>query len=204
VKSRRFYLLGIAMLRLSACLAVLLLAACQSEGTSGEAGRPALSVAWDAGEGVRFLLIEGCIPAVAQKLNVKEAVDRGSSTGLSRVRTLDRSPITNDPAGTPAYALMSSASVVITGTAERCRVASASGDAAAIRDVALKAVSADASWVSIAPPASEAGANFTIDARCQPISGGVMLLTMLAAKDASAPLRFQAIVSRSDRPSCAI
>lgn len=191
------------MLRLSACLAALLLAACQSEGTAGEAGRPALSVAWDAGEGVRFLLVEGCIPAVAQKLGLKEAVDRGSSTDLSRVRKLDKSPIANDPAGTPAYALMSGASVVITGTAERCRVASATGDAASIRDVALKSIAVDAAWVRIVPPAGEVGANHTLEVRCRVISGGVMLLSTRAAASAAEPLRFQAIVSRSDVPSCA-
>jgi hypothetical protein len=190
------------MVRMSAFLAVFLIAACQSEGTAGEAGRPALSVAWDAGEGVRFLLVEGCIPAVSQQMEVKKAIDRGSV--MSRVRTLDKSPITNDPAGTPAFALLSSADVVITGTPERCRVAAASGDAAAIQDAALKTVSTDAAWVRIVPPTGEVGANHTLEVRCRPISGGVMLLSTRTAANAAEPLKFQAIVSRSKVTSCGV
>ena len=178
---------------LVACLA---LASCASAGSADDAGNPALSIAWDANEGVRYLLDEGCIVAVDRNLPVKEAIDRGQA--MSRVRTLEKSPL-NDPVGTPAYALLSSASVVMTGTAQRCRIAASTGEPAKLREAALQAIASDSGWRNIEPPTGEAAAaGYSLDARCRPAQqGGALLLTILTASGAGAPLKLQAIVSRS-------
>jgi hypothetical protein len=177
---------------LVACLAFV---SCTSAGTADDAGNPALSIAWDAGEGVRYLLGEGCIVAVDRNMPVKDAIDRGQA--MSRVRVLERSPL-NDPAGTPAYALISSASVVITGTAERCRIAASTGEPAKLRDAALRAIASDSGWRTVISPAGEtAAAGYSIDARCKPAQGGAVLLTILTASAATTPVKLQAIVSRS-------
>ena len=70
-------------MKVSAAVFVLSLGACAtSDG-------PAMSVAWDPVEGVRYLLAQGRLPAVAETLAVKAAIDRGSA--MSRVRTLETS-----------------------------------------------------------------------------------------------------------------
>jgi hypothetical protein len=177
---------------LAACLA---LAACASSGSADDAGNPALSIAWDPSEGVRYLLDEGCIVAVDRNLPVKDAIDRGQV--MSRVRTLEQSPL-NDPAGTPAYALLSSASVVMTGTAQRCRIAASTGEPAKLREAALQAIASDSGWRIVEPPTGDAAAaGYSLDARCKPAPGGALLLTILTASGAGAPLKLQAIVSRS-------
>lgn len=188
------------MRRTVACLSAIALAACASAGSPGDSGKPPLSVAWDAGEGVRYLVVSGCIPAVAENLDIKTAVDRGG--GLSRVRKLDASPLANDPVGTPAYALVSGASIVMTGTAERCRVASASGEAATLRQRVLDAIAQQGSWITVSPPANAADAGFDVDARCRPHAGGALLLTMMSAR--ASPLPFQAIVSRASAAACTV
>jgi hypothetical protein len=173
--------------------AVLALASCASPPSKDDAGNPALSIAWDAREGLRYLLVQGCIAAVDQNIPIKQAIDRGQV--MSRVRTLDKSPL-NDPEGTPAFAVLSSASVVMTGTPERCRVAAA-GEMPALRETALKAVEGEG-WVNFPSPQAEAAnaAGATIDARCRPAGTGSMLFTLITP-NTSANTRLVATVSRS-------
>jgi hypothetical protein len=67
--------------------ALLALASCSTPSSKDDAGNPPMSLAWDAGEGVRFLVKEGCVAAVEQTIPIKQAIDRGQP--LSRVRKLD-------------------------------------------------------------------------------------------------------------------
>src|ERR1044071_4856292 len=98
---------AIALCLLSLCS--LALASCSTPSSKDDAGNPPMSLAWDAGEGVRFLVKEGCVAAVEQGIPIKQPIDRGQT--LSRVRKLDKSPFSKDPEGTPAFALISGASV---------------------------------------------------------------------------------------------
>jgi hypothetical protein len=181
------------MKRRTVLLALLALASCTTPPSKDDAGNPALSIAWDAREGLRYLLTQGCIAAVDQNIPIKQAIDRGQA--LSRVRALDKSPL-NDPEGTPAFAVLSSATVVMTGTPERCRVAAA-GEMPALRETALNAVEGPG-WVSFASPQAEAAnaSGATIDARCRLSGAGSMLFTLITP-NTSANTRLIATVSRT-------
>lgn len=159
-----------------------------------------LSIAWDAGEGVRYLFLEGCLPAVAQNRPLREVVDR-RPVPLSRVRTLDASPFSNDPPGTPAYAVISGASVVMTGTAERCRIGTSNQDAAEIRASLLDILDVQQTgWTPVSDLPAPPSADIAHDARCRPIEGGVMLVSIVTAAGRSTSL--QVVVSRNNLASC--
>lgn len=159
-----------------------------------------LSIAWDAGEGVRYLFIEGCLPAVAHNRPIRDTVDRGAAP-LSRVRTLDASPFPNDPPGTPAYAMVSGASVVMTGTGERCRIGTSSQDAAEIRAALLDIMDVQQTgWTTISGLPAPPSPDVTHDARCRLIEGGVMLVSIVTAPGRPTPL--QVVVSRNNLTTC--
>lgn len=176
-----------------------LMAACASPGDATRSGRPNLSIAWDAREAVRHVFTQGCLSAVEANRPIKETLDRG--VPMSRVRPLDVSPL-NDRPGTPAYAVISSASVVITGTGERCRIASSSGDGLELRTMLLNILDVQQTgWVSLpAPPPSTPGV--MQDVRCRPVAGGVMSVQIVAAPGHPTPL--QVFVDRSTQATCSL
>lgn len=161
---------------------------------------PNLSIAWDGGEALRHVFTEGCLKAVEMNRPIKETIDRG--VPLSRVRPLDASALKVDPPGTPAYAVISSASVVMTGTGERCSVASSSGEGLKLRAILLEILNKQqTSWQTLASPQTT-DPNIFMDARCRPVEGGVMVVQMVTAPGKPAPLI--AIVFRSRQSSCSL
>jgi hypothetical protein len=183
-------------------VATSLAAACASQGNDSRAARPNLSIAWDAGEAVRHVFAEGCLKAVEANRPIKETIDRG--VPLSRVRSLDKSPMDGDPPGTPAYAVISGASVVMTGTGERCSVASSSGDGLRLRAMLLEILDVQQTgWQVVTLPAVSNPAwnkEWKQDVRCRPISGGVMMVQIVTAPGMPRPL--QAVVFRSGQANC--
>ena len=188
---------SIATVLITASLAV----GCASQGSESRAASPNMSIAWDAGEAVRHVFTEGCLRAVETNRPIKETIDRG--VALSRVRRLDTSPMDGDPPGTPAYAVISGASVVMTGTGERCSIASSSGDGVALRAMLLAILDQQPGWQVLAePPMSDAGLDksWQHDLRCKPIANGVMVVQILTAPGMPRPL--QAFVFRSRQATC--
>jgi hypothetical protein len=167
------------------------LASCSTPSSKDDAGNPPISLAWDAGEGVRFLVKEGCVAAVEQGIPIKQAIDRGQP--LSRVRKLDKSPI--GAPESPAFALISGASVVMTGTQERCNVG-ASGKMPELRAAALKAAEG---WTTIAlPPGMIDTTGFTADHRCRAAAtGGGSILMSVVTPEVSANKSMMVTVTRT-------
>jgi hypothetical protein len=161
---------------------------------------PNMSIAWDAGEAVRHVFTEGCLKAVEADQPIKETLDRG--VPLSRVRTLETSPLTGDPPGTPAYAVISGASVVMTGTGERCSVASSSGDGLKLRAMVLDILdSKQTGWQVVAAPPPPDPA-LMADVRCRPLASGVIAVQILTAPGKPMPL--QVVVFRSRQATCSL
>jgi hypothetical protein len=183
-------------------LAVSLAVGCTSQGSESRAASPNMSIAWDAGEAVRHVFTEGCLRAVEANRPIKETIDRG--VALSRVRPLDVSPMDGDPPGTPAYAVISGASVVMTGTGERCSVAASGGDGLKMRAMLLEVLDVQQTgWrvldeLPFARP--EWDKNWKHDLRCRPISDGVMVAQIVTAPGMPRPL--QAFVFRSRESNC--
>ena len=187
----------------TALLAASLAVGCTSQSSESRAASPNISIAWDAGEAVRHVFTEGCLKAVEANRPIKETIDRG--VALSRVRPLDVSPMDGDPPGTPAYAVISGASVVMTGTGERCSVAASGGDGLKMRAMLLEVLDGQqAGWRVITPTSASdqtQDASVMHDIRCRPIPGGVMVAQIVTAPGMPRPL--QAIVFRSSEAACA-
>lgn len=183
-------------------LAVSLAAGCTSQGSESRAASPNMSIAWDAGEAVRHVFTEGCLRAVETNRPIKETIDRG--VALSRVRPLDVSPMDGDPPGTPAYAVISGASVVMTGTGERCSVAASGGDGVGMRALLLETLDdQESGWQAVsAPPVSPPAwdVSWKQDGRCKTISTGILIAHILSTPGMLRP--FQAVVFRRDSPNC--
>lgn len=183
-------------------LAVSLAAGCTSQGSESRAASPNMSIAWDAGEALRHVFTEGCLRAVETNRPIKETIDRG--VALSRVRQLDVSPMDGDPPGTPAYAVISGASVVMTGTGERCSVAASGEDGLKMRAMLLEVLDVQQTgWRAVtSPPASDQTRDASVrhDVRCRPISDGNMVAQIMTAPGMPRPL--QAIVFRSREAKC--
>lgn len=181
--------------------AAALIVSCASPGNDTRAGQPNLSVAWNATEAVHYAFTEGCLKAVEANQPVKETIDRG--VAISHLRTLETSPLPGDAAGTPAYAVLSGVTVVITGTGERCRIASSSGDGPELRSMLLNILDTQQTgWVALSPrpPTNPA---LTQDLRCRPINGGgVMTVQIVTASGHATPL--QVFVFRADQAACSL
>jgi hypothetical protein len=185
-------------IKLSGILAAAsVVASCASPGNDSRAVSPNISIAWDAGEAVRHVFTEGCLKAVAANRPIKETLDRG--VALSRIRPLDVSPLKGDAPGTPAYAVISGASVVMTGTGERCSVASSSGDGPKLRTMLLEILDVQQTgWQVISHTVSDPA--FVEDVRCRPVVGGVIAVQIVTAPVTPRPL--QVIVFRSQDTTC--
>lgn len=189
------------LLRFGGLLAAALAAtSCASPGSDTKAATPNISIAWDAAEALRHVFTEGCLRAVELDQPIKQTLDRG--VPISRVRTLDSSPLKGDPPGTPAYAVQSAASVVMTGTGQRCSVASSSGDGAQLRSVLIEALQTHSrEWTTLSGPATP-DPTVTIDLYCKRVTGGVMVAQIVTAPGKPTPLI--ALVFRSQESGCRV